>query len=92
MQPASDHAGGANVSYTYDTLNRLSTVVDSRLGTTTYTYDSASNVATVTYPDGVQSLLSHGALTRLNRVTGLSTQTTGYVYQRGPVGNLTSAM
>jgi hypothetical protein len=46
----------------------------------------------VTYPDGVQSLLSHGALTRLNRVTGLSTQTTGYVYQRGPVGNLTSAM
>jgi YD repeat-containing protein len=27
----------------------------------------------------------------LNRVTGLATPTTGYVYQRGPTGNLTSA-
>ena len=51
----SSNANGANVSYTYDSLNRLSTVVDSRLGTTTYTYDPASNVATVTYPNGVQS-------------------------------------
>ena len=37
------NADGAHVSYTYDTLNRLSTAVDSHLGTTTYNYDTASN-------------------------------------------------
>ena len=84
----SSNANGANVSYTYDTLNRLATVVDSRLGTTTYAYDPASNVTTVTYPNGVQSALQYDPL---NRVTGLATQTTGYIYQRGPAGNLTSA-
>ena len=46
----SSHSNGVSVSYTYDTLNRLSTVVDGRLTgnqTTTYTYDTANNVATV---------------------------------------------
>ncbi len=86
---ASSNANGANVSYTYDSLNRLSTVVDSRLGTTTYTYDPANNVATVTYPNGVQSTFSYD---QLNRVMGLATSQTGYVYQRGPTGNLTSAL
>jgi hypothetical protein len=46
---ASSNPNGASVSYTYDDLNRLSTVVDNRLAgnnTTTYTYDPASNVAT----------------------------------------------
>ncbi len=84
----SSNANGANVSYSYDTLNRLATVVDSRLGTTTYAYDPASNVTTVTYPNGVQAALQYDPL---NRVTGLATQTTGYIYQRGPTGNLTSA-
>lgn len=70
-------------------MNRLSTVVDSRLGTTTYTFDPASNVATVTYPNGVQSQFTYDSL---NRVTGLATAQTGYVYQRGPAGNLTSAL
>jgi hypothetical protein len=27
----------------------------------------------------------------LNRITGLATQNSGYIYQRGPTGNLTSA-
>jgi YD repeat-containing protein len=56
--------------------------------TTTYTYDTANNVATVTYPNGVQSTFSYDAL---NRVTGLSAATGSYTYQRGAVGNLTSA-
>ncbi len=85
----SSNAGGASVSYSYDSLNRLQTVVDSRLGTTAYAYDAASNVATVTYPNGVQSTFAYD---QLNRVTGLATQQTGYVYQRGPAGNLTSAL
>jgi len=45
---ASSNPNGASVSYTYDDLNRLISVVDNRLSgnnTTTYT-DPASNVAT----------------------------------------------
>ena len=39
---ASSNPNGASMSYTYDDLNRLSTVVDNRLAgnnTTTYSYD-----------------------------------------------------
>jgi YD repeat-containing protein len=69
---SSGNMNGASMSYTYDDLDRLSTVVDNRLSgnnTTTYSYDNASNVATVTYPNGVQSTFTYDTL---NRVTGLS--------------------
>ena len=46
-------------------------------------------MATVTYPNGVQSLLSYDDL---NRVTGLATSATGYSYQRDQTGKLTSAL
>jgi RHS repeat-associated protein len=93
---ASSNSNGASVAYAYDELNRLSTVVDNRLHgnqTTTYTYDPASNVATATYPNGVQSVMTYDVL---NRITGLAAsssaaEVSGYTYQRGPTGNLTSA-
>ncbi|MGO8758498.1 MAG: RHS repeat-associated core domain-containing protein, partial [Terracidiphilus sp.] len=88
---SSSNTNGASMSYTYDDLNRLSTVVDNRLSgsnTTTYSYDNASNVGTVTYPNGVQSTFTYDTL---NRVSGLSSQVSGYTYQRGPTGNLTGA-
>jgi RHS repeat-associated protein len=87
----SSNANGASVAYSYDDLNRLSTVVDNRLSgnnTTTYAYDPASNLSTATYPNGVQSVMTYDAL---NRISGLATQNSGYIYQRGPTGNLTSA-
>ena len=88
---ASSNSNGASVSYSYDELNRLSSVVDNRLfgnNTTTYAYDPASNLTTATLPNGVQSTFSYDSL---NRVTGLATQNSGYLYQRGPTGNLTGA-
>jgi YD repeat-containing protein len=88
----SSHTNGASVDYTYDTLNRLSTVVDNRLSgsnTTTYAYDSASNVATVTYPNGVESTFTYDDL---NRVSDVSSGVSGYSYLRGPTGNLTNAL
>ena len=85
---ASSNSNGASVSYTYDSLNRLSTAVDSHLGTTNYTYDSASNVATATYPNGIQTSFTYDTL---NRVTGLGSQLGNYTYQLGRTGNLTSA-
>ena len=44
----SSNTNGISVAYSYDNLNRLSTVVDNRLpvgqNTTTYAYDAASNL------------------------------------------------
>lgn len=86
---ASSNSNGASVSYTYDSLNRLSMAVDSRLGSTTYTYDPANNVTTATYPNGVQTTFAYDAL---NRTTGVATSSSGFVYQLGPTGNKTSAL
>jgi RHS repeat-associated protein len=88
----SSNTNGASVSYTYDDLNRLSTVVDNRLTgnqTTTYSYDSASNLATVTYPNGIQATFTFD---QLNRVSQLVTPVAGYTYQRDPTGNKTSVV
>ena len=92
----SSNANGVNVSYTYDGLNRLSTVVDNRLpgsNTTNYTYDNASNVVTVAYPNGVTSTITYD---ELNRLTELSTSASGtqiadYRYTLGLTGNRTNA-
>ena len=92
----SSNTNGVNVSYTYDGLNRLSTVVDNRLSssnTTSYTYDNASNVVTVAYPNGVTSTITYD---ELNRITELSTSASGtqiadYKYTLGLTGNRTNA-
>jgi uncharacterized protein RhaS with RHS repeats len=72
--------GNASVSYTWDSLNRLSTVTDNRLtgtsNTTTYTYDTAKNVVKVAYANGVQATLNYDTL---NRLTSLTTPNTGYL-------------
>ena len=83
----SSHTNGVSMSYTYDSLNRLSTVVDARLAgnqTTTYAYDTASNVASVTYPNGVQYGFNYDELNRLKQI---ATSQTGYLYTFDSVGN-----
>jgi RHS repeat-associated protein len=84
----SSNANGVSVSYTYDSLNRLATVVDNRLPagqqTTTYSYDPASNLATVTYPNGLQSQFT---LDSLNRVTSLNNAKLIYDYELDATGN-----
>ena len=45
--------------------------------TTTYTYDSANNLATATYPNGVETTFTYDTL---NRVTGLASQLGNYTY------------
>ena len=94
----SSNTNGISVSYTYDSLNRLSTVVDNRLpsghNTTTYSYDTASNVATAAYPNGLSSTFSYD---NENRVTGLSTVTSSstpvasYTDTLDPMGNRTGS-
>jgi RHS repeat-associated protein len=52
--------------------------------TTTYSYDPASNLATVTYPNGLSSTFTYDSLNRLKSMNG-------YTYQLGATGNRTSA-
>jgi RHS repeat-associated protein len=85
---SSENANGVSVSYAYDELNRLKTVTDNRLmgqNTTTYTYDAASNLGTVAYPNGVQSTFSYDTLNRLTDVN--SSQAGNYHYDLYPAGN-----
>ena len=88
----SSNANGTSVAYTYDDLNRLSTVVDSNLpgqNTTTYSYDNASNVATVATPNDLTSKFTYDML---NRLTELSTPPVAdYKYTLGLTGNRTGS-
>ncbi|MFP5226056.1 MAG: RHS repeat-associated core domain-containing protein, partial [Acidobacteriota bacterium] len=86
--------GIVSVDYTWDNLNRLSTVTDNKLGgsadVTTYTYDNASNLATVTYPNTLQSTFQYDKENRLTSMTAGSTAAYGYTL--GPTGNRTNVM
>jgi YD repeat-containing protein len=89
---ASSSVHGASMAYTYDSLSRLSTVVDNNLpagqNTTSYAYDSASNLVTVTGPNQLQSTIQYDSL---NRLTSLNSSTASYSYQLGATGNRTGA-
>ena len=87
----SSNPNGISVAYAYDDLNRLSTVVDNRLQgnqSTTYTYDPASNVATVQAPNGLTSSFTYDAL---NRLTAMNAGAATYSYQLGATGNRTGS-
>ena len=86
----SNHQNGVSVTYGYDDLNRLSTVADANLtgvptNITQYSYDSASNVGSVQYPNGVTTQFTYDTL---NRVLSASSQVSSYTYQRNPTGTL----
>jgi YD repeat-containing protein len=89
---SSSNLHGTSVSYTYDSLNRLSTVTDANItgvNPTQYSYDNASNVGTVTYPNGVETQFTYDTL---NRMLTAASQVSSYTYHRGLTGNLTSVL
>jgi RHS repeat-associated protein len=89
----SSNVGGTSVDYSYDVLNRLSTVTDNRLaaGTTTYAYDKAGNLQSYLYPNGVQSAYAYDSLNRLKNLTVSKGATlASYDYTMGPAGNRTN--
>ena len=91
VESITSNPSGVSVTYTDDDLNRLSTVVDGSLQgnqTTSYTYDPASNVATVLYPNGLQSSFTYDPM---NRLTAMNAGAATYNYQLGPTGNRLSA-
>jgi RHS repeat-associated protein len=89
---SSNHTHGVSATYGYDDLSRLTSVVDGNLSgsnTTSYAYDNASNVGTVTYPNNIQMQFTYDTL---NRVATAISQVSGYSYQRGPTGNLSNVV
>src|SRR5260370_13712776 len=94
---ASNNANGISDAYTYDNLNRLATVVDNRLPvgqkTTQYSYDPASNLATVTYPNGLSSNFTYDDLNRLTNLAQSKNAAplASYNYTLGLAGNLATA-
>jgi RHS repeat-associated protein len=90
----SSNANGVWVSYTYDDMGRLGTVVDNRLSgsnTTTYSYDAASNLETAAYPNNSISAPSTFTYDSLNRLTALASPVSSYNYTLGATGNRTKA-
>ena len=93
----SSNANGISVDYSYDVLNRLSTVKDNRLlalngGLTTYDYDAVGNLESYQYPNGVTTSYQYNTL---NRLTSMSTANgagtlSSYSYTLGPAGNRTA--
>jgi RHS repeat-associated protein len=51
--------------FAYDQLNRVTTVVDSDLGETRYSYDAAGNLTRTEFPNGVVETRSYDSLNRL---------------------------
>ena len=90
----SSTSGGVTNVYQYDSLNRLTNVIDNGLnGTknTSYTFDGVGNMQTLRYPNGVTNLWQYDPLNRLTNLTWKVTTTTlgTFSYQLGPTGNRT---
>jgi RHS repeat-associated protein len=101
----SSNENGVSVSYSYDELNRLSTVTDNApfnpsatnprpgSGTTTYRYDAVGNIGGYVYPNGVDTSYTYNTLNRLTNVTSVNAQQTAlssFTYELGAAGNRTS--
>jgi RHS repeat-associated protein len=76
--------------YTYDSLNRLKTVIDPDCGITSYTYDAVGNRESVIYPNGTAAEYFYDSLNRLKVL--LNKKSNGdtiscYTYTLGLSGN-----
>ncbi len=76
------------MNYTYDVLNRLSTVAEASTGTTSYVYDAAGNLASFATPNGVAHAYTYDSR---NRLTNLAVGTlASYAYTLDAAGHRTS--
>ena len=81
-----------SVSYTYDTLNRLTNLTDSATGQFTFGYDALSRRTSLTRPNGVNTSYSYDSLSRLlsvpHQAGTVTLDGTGYTYENA--GNRTN--
>lgn len=65
---------------TYDALGRVTSFTDGANNTIGYTYDTAGNLNTLTYPDGKTVTYTYDGAHRLLTVTDWASRTTNYTY------------
>lgn len=68
------------ISRQYDLLGRLTQFTDAAGKVLQYTYDSAGNLTTLTYPDQKQVTYGYDAARRLTSVTDWASRVTSYTY------------
>ena len=83
------------MAYSYDAVNRLSSVTDAS-GITSYTYDAVGNLGSFAYPNGVLTSYHYNSLNRLTSMQSTCAAGTGctpgsalagYVYTLAPAGD-----
>jgi RHS repeat-associated protein len=86
----SSNANGVSVDYSYDVLDRLSSVTDNRFGATptTYNYDANGNLTGVRYPNNVQTTYTYNTLNRLTQMGSVKSATSlaSYAYSLDATG------
>jgi RHS repeat-associated protein len=81
-------AGGVNLAYRYDPLNRLTNVAGQVSRLAEYAYDGVGNLQTAGYGNGVTNQYQYDALNRLTNETISALGSVGYGYDA--VGNRTN--
>jgi RHS repeat-associated protein len=80
-------------TYTYDALDRLTSITNPNNETTTFTYDAISRRTSITYDNGVVTSYNYDAASRLTNLTTQNSQPVtlnSYIYTYDEVGNRTS--
>jgi YD repeat-containing protein len=88
----SANTNGVSVDYSYDTLNRVSSVLDNRRNKiTTYAYDNVGNLQSYIYGNGVRTMHTFDALYRLTNLTSATGDAlSSFTYTLGAAGNRTN--
>jgi YD repeat-containing protein len=71
---------GRSLSFTYDTLARVTTMTDPAGGVFQYAYDATGNLASVTYPDAAVRTYQYGEAANINNGTACSLGATAYTH------------
>ncbi len=79
--------GAATITRHYDALNRVTNYINAAGQSIRYTYDAASNLTSLRYPDGKTVTYAYDAHNRLSTVTDWASRVTSFTY--GLNGRLT---
>jgi RHS repeat-associated protein len=79
---------GTNVTYAYDSLNRLSSVSDAATGVSNYGYDNVGNLLNLTYPNGLSHAYTYNKKNQLTNLAAArgTTPIAGYSYTLDQTG------